>query len=202
FSGFVATSSTYPLDLLRTRFAVQKSDKKFYNKGILAAIRQIKAQEGVQGFYKGCVSAVLQRTISLGIVFSSHDYINNSIKSNFEDIIGQNGLSTLNFLTGGLSGMLAKAVTMPLDVIRKRMQVQGPSRSHSIVGNYLQEIPKDYNFFKTFLNIYKNEGPFALYKGLLPALLKAAPSTAVTLFVVGLCRNAFNEYNNKLQVKQ
>lgn len=50
-AGVCATMVTYPLDLLRTRFAAQQ-EPKFY-KSIPHAITHILTHEGVPGLYQG-----------------------------------------------------------------------------------------------------------------------------------------------------
>ena len=92
---------------------------------------------------------------------------------------------------------------MPLDVIRKRLQVstepkdsiilickkvQGPTRKHYAVD----VIPKYRNsVLSVAVHIVRHEGVLGLYKGLLPSVLKAAPSSAITFFVYSFCQRWF-----------
>ena len=61
------------------------------------------------------------------------------------------------------------AVTYPLDVIRRRMQMKGAMS---------QTFPYR-NTAHALVTIYKNEGIVGFYKGMLPNLLKVAPSVAI-----------------------
>lgn len=87
--------------------------------------------------------------------------------------------------------MFTKTMFMPLDVIRKRLQVQGPIRQEIIISN----VPR-YNkgIIRAVGQILTHEGFFALYKGLVPSLLKAAPSSAITFFVVQEMRQLFSRF--------
>ncbi len=76
---------------------------------------------------------------------------------------------------------------MPFDVVRKRLQVQGPVRN--IIS--VVDVPKNTRFLQTAANIIKHEGIFGLYRGLVPAILKAAPSSALTFFIVNQCNDFF-----------
>jgi len=71
--GCIATVTTYPFDLLRTRFAAQ-GNKKIYN-GLSHALRQIYRYEGIGGFFKGVKPAAIQIMPYMGINFGCYDII-------------------------------------------------------------------------------------------------------------------------------
>jgi solute carrier family 25 thiamine pyrophosphate transporter 19 len=75
--------------------------------------------------------------------------------------------------------MLAKLVSHPLDVAKKRYQVAGLQRSLSYgarVDQQLVVMP----LFKCLAEIQAKEGLQGLWKGSVPSLIKAAPAAAVT----------------------
>eukprot|EP00842_Homolaphlyctis_polyrhiza_P001707 jgi/Hompol1/2537/HPOL_002947-RA len=192
FAGIAATLATYPFDLLRTRFAVQHNNR-LYN-SILGAIKQIYNVEGFRGFYRGVGPTVIQIIPQMGMVFESHRF--------FKKLFSKLEVSSpklhdwtkgsQEFICGGLAGMASKAATMPFDVIRKRLQVQGPVRKDIVITG----VPRYSSSLGAVFQIIRHEGVLALYKGLTPALVKAAPSSAVTFFVVNECRQAFSLYND------
>jgi solute carrier family 25 thiamine pyrophosphate transporter 19 len=107
-AGLMATTATYPFDLLRTRFAVQQG----LYKGILPAIQQIYQQEGLKGFYRGLWPTYLQILPTMGLIFWSQPLFSQ---------LGQDiGLGSFwsHFIGGGCAGILSKTVVMPLDVMR------------------------------------------------------------------------------------
>ncbi|EPZ31900.1 mitochondrial carrier [Rozella allomycis CSF55] len=166
-SGIVASSCTYPFDILRTRFAVQgNGDQK--------AVRTILKSEGLVGFYKGLVPTIIQVGPYMGIIFYSYEGIRKIL-----DRISEDWQFNSSFFAGGLSGIIAKTITMPFDVIRKRMQIQTPQRSMLIQS--VPSIPCSWS--KSFFKILTQEGPKSLFRGLTPALIKSGPSSAVTFFV-------------------
>ncbi|KAG6392964.1 hypothetical protein SASPL_147193 [Salvia splendens] len=81
-------------------------------------------------------------------------------------------------LCGLAAGICAKAVCHPLDVVKKRFQVQGLQRDRRFgarVG------PRTYqNTHDCIVQILCSEGSAGLYKGIVPSVVKAAPATAVT----------------------
>ncbi|CAG8807789.1 13720_t:CDS:1, partial [Dentiscutata erythropus] len=89
---------------------------------------------------------------------------------------------TEDFFSGALAGMIGKTGIFPLDLLRRRLQLQGPSRSKYVIRN----IPAySSSIYSSIRQIIANDGFFGLYKGLTPALLKAAPVSATTFFVYG-----------------
>lgn len=80
---------------------------------------------------------------------------------------------------GVLAGVLAKTGVFPLDLIRKRVQVQGPARERfagGVVPAYGRGV------WRTGKAIVQREGWRGLYRGLGVGLIKAAPASAVTMW--------------------
>ncbi|KAI8821788.1 mitochondrial thiamine pyrophosphate carrier 1 [Fimicolochytrium jonesii] len=187
-AGCAATVSTYPFDLLRTRFAVQGAEGGPYT-GLMQAVGQIARTEGIRGFYRGVWPSVMQMMPQMGIVFASYRILNDAV-----DGTRLKGTGLESFLTGGLAGMIGKSAVMPFDVVRKRLQIQGPTRTSYVVGS-VPAYPR--SFIRCGLAIARSEGVRALYKGIVPAVLKAGPSAAVTFMVVGACERACARQNER-----
>ncbi len=83
---------------------------------------------------------------------------------------GSEPSSLLKLACGALAGSISQTLTYPLDVLRRRMQVAGMKDSQEKLGY------KDKNAINAIQNIVKAEGVTGLYRGLLPNLLKVAPS--------------------------
>ncbi|KAJ1530125.1 mitochondrial thiamine pyrophosphate transporter, partial [Nowakowskiella sp. JEL0078] len=176
-AGGVATSATYPLDLLRTRLAAQ-GQQKVYN-GLNDAIKKIYVDEGIFGFYRGLGPTLLQIVPNMGILFGAHSFFKR-LYSKLEFQLnprGQNTDRVKEFVCGGMAGVFSKTIVMPFDVVKKRMQVQGPNRNNYVVGS-VPLYPR--KFFGTAKMIVVAEGVLGLYKGWIPSLVKSAPSSAVT----------------------
>jgi solute carrier family 25 thiamine pyrophosphate transporter 19 len=86
-----------------------------------------------------------------------------------------------HFLCGFSAGLFAKLCCHPLDVVKKRFQVQGLNR-HPRYGAGIQE--REYkNIWDAIQTILAKEGWRGLYKGTLPSVVKAAPAAAITFVV-------------------
>ncbi|EHY59634.1 mitochondrial thiamine pyrophosphate transporter [Exophiala dermatitidis] len=169
-AGAAATTATYPFDLLRTRFAAQ-GPQRVYN-GLLFAVRDISRNEGFRGFFRGLSAAVGQIVPYMGLFFSSYEFLHQHI-----------GGKTLPFGSGDatagiFASIFAKTAVFPLDLIRKRLQVQGPTRTKYIHSN----IPEYNGVIRGLAAIWKREGYRGWYRGLTVSLIKAAPASAVTMW--------------------
>lgn len=79
---------------------------------------------------------------------------------------------------GILASTLSKSGVFPLDLARKRLQVQGPTRTRYVHRN----IPEYRGVFHTLQTIMMKEGFRGMYRGLTVSLVKAAPASAVTMW--------------------
>ena len=82
---------------------------------------------------------------------------------------------------GVLAGLIAKTGVFPLDVVRKRLQVQGPTRARYVY----RDIPVYTGVWGALRAILAQEGMRGLYRGLAVGLVKAAPASAITMWTYG-----------------
>lgn len=153
-AGAVATTATYPLDLLRTRFAAQGTEKVY--RSLKSAIRDIAVSEGPRGFFQGLGAGVGQIVPYMGMFFAAYE----TLRLPLGDL--QLPFGSGDATAGVLASTIAKTGVFPLDLIRKRLQVQGPTRSKYVHKN----IPVYKGVFNTMKEIFKAEGRRGLYRGL------------------------------------
>lgn len=170
-AGAVATAATYPLDLLRTRFAAQGTDRIYA--GILGSLRDIRKFEGMRGYFRGCSAAVGQIVPYMGLFFTSYEFLHQHLGGKMLPF------SSGDALAGVMASVFSKTVVFPLDLVRKRLQVQGPTRARYVHTN----IPEYNGVFRSLLQIHAKEGYRGLYRGLTVSLLKSAPASAITMYV-------------------
>ncbi|MCJ1388027.1 mitochondrial thiamine pyrophosphate transporter [Xylographa bjoerkii] len=171
FAGAVATSATYPLDLLRTRFAAQGTLKIYAS--LLSSVRIIYLTEGLPGFFRGLGAGVAQIVPYMGLFFSTYEKLR-PLLGELELPFGS-GEAT----AGVLASVVAKTGVFPLDLIRKRIQVQGPTRER-FAGGMIPLYGK--GMLRVGKEIVAKEGWRGLYGGLGVGLIKAAPASAVTMW--------------------
>ncbi|KAL6818678.1 mitochondrial carrier [Trichoderma sp. SZMC 28013] len=169
-SGAAATGATYPLDLLRTRFAAQGRHRVYSS--LRGALWDIYRDEGPKGFFRGLGPALGQIIPFMGIFFASYEGLR--IQLGHLHLPWGSGDAT----AGIIASVVAKTAVFPLDLVRKRIQVQGPTRSKYVYN----DIPIYTSAVRGLQSIYRTEGLRGLYKGLPISLVKAAPASAITLW--------------------
>lgn len=170
-AGGIATTATYPLDLLRTRFAAQGPERVY--KSLLSSIIDISRQEGPAGFFRGCSAAVAQIVPYMGLFFTAYENLRPTMAS--WDYLP---FGTGDAAAGVVASVLAKTGVFPLDLVRKRLQVQGPTRTRYVHRN----IPEYDGVVRSITMILRTQGVRGLYRGLTVSLFKAAPASAVTMW--------------------
>jgi len=171
-AGAAATTATYPLDLLRTRFAAQGKDRVYTS--IIASVKHIAQHEGPRGFFRGLGAGVSQIVPYMGLFFASYESLKPITASSPIPL----PLGSSDAVAGVIASVLSKTAVYPLDTTRKRLQVQGPMRERYVHRN----IPTYTGVISTITHIWKHEGRRGMYRGLTVSLLKAAPASAVTMW--------------------
>ncbi|KAG6057444.1 hypothetical protein E4U17_001328 [Claviceps sp. LM77 group G4] len=169
-SGALATAITYPLDLLRTRFAAQGRTRIYSS--LRGAIGDIWRDEGGRGFFRGIGPGLAQIVPYMGLFFVSYEGLR--VRLAGLNMPWGSGDAT----AGVMASVLAKTVVFPLDLVRKRIQVQGPTRGKYVYG----DIPEYSSTLRALASIVRGEGFRGLYKGLPISLVKSAPAGAVTVW--------------------
>jgi solute carrier family 25 phosphate transporter 23/24/25/41 len=176
-AGSTACVLTYPLDFIRARLTVQTSQTMKY-KGIVDGINQVVRAEGIRGLYRGLWPSLAGIFPFIGMDFAFYEYLRQFVPK--DEVYGRYNNTGL-LLAGGTAGILSQSIAYPLDLIRRRMQVQGFAAA---AVNY------QYNggIFSTMRIIYRAEGIAGLYQGMAMNLLKVAPSISISFLVYERCR--------------
>ncbi|KAG8449527.1 hypothetical protein GDO86_016246 [Hymenochirus boettgeri] len=124
---------------------------------------------GLRGLNKGLSATLGRHGIFNMVYFGFYFNVKNAVPVNKD--------ATLEFLRkfaiGLASGTLASIINIPFDVAKSR--IQGPQPEPGVI--------KYRSCWKTIITVYKEEGFLALYKGLLPKIMRLGPGGAVMLLV-------------------
>jgi hypothetical protein len=75
-------------------------------------------------------------------------------------------LNILNFISGGLAGIVAKSLSAPIDRVKIFYQVSHKKFTYK-------------NFLSDILNIYHKEGLIYFWRGNIPSVLRAFPYSSI-----------------------
>eukprot|EP00873_Tetraselmis_striata_P023499 jgi/Tetstr1/443763/TSEL_031751.t1 len=165
-AGLMACSATYPLDTMRTQMSVTGGLKG----GLFSVGRQIVKSGGVGALYKGFGATLTSDVLGSGLGFMNYEIGTKLYRE-------LNGGRSPSPVEKGIIGALAASATltliMPLEVVRRRLQIQGSCGRPVIYKGTLD----------AFAKIYRAGGVGAFYEAAVSNYLKVAPSIGSVYFL-------------------
>ncbi|XP_074025881.1 mitochondrial 2-oxodicarboxylate carrier isoform X2 [Leptinotarsa decemlineata] len=142
-----------------------------------AVTRQIVTENGLglRGLNKGITATIARNGVFNMVYFGFY----HSVKGFLPEYENQYKEFFKKVCIGFVSGSLASCINIPFDVAKSR--IQGP-----------QPVPGEIKYrttLKSMRTVYKEEGFMALYKGLLPKVLRLGPGGAIMLVVYDYSHN-------------
>ncbi|XP_046992793.1 mitochondrial thiamine pyrophosphate carrier-like isoform X2 [Schistocerca americana] len=175
-SGCFATLVSFPFDVVRTRLVAQGEPKVY--RGITHAFSVIYSKHGTLTFFRGLSPTLIQIAPQTGAQFGFYQAFTNlwvNIGAGRDTNRNTQIFLYESLICGSLAGICAKALVYPLDLAKKRLQIQGFETARSSFGKVFQ----CNGLLHCIATIVKTEGSASLLKGLWPSLLKAAATTAI-----------------------
>ncbi|KAI9485932.1 MAG: mitochondrial carrier domain-containing protein [Benjaminiella poitrasii] len=153
-----------PLDVVKTR--LQETTKHSGNeyRGTLDGLSKIFRNEGLFALWRGILPGFAMALPSTAIYFVGYDYIRDQARNSQ---FANTALDTYSPLwAGGLARTMSALVVSPLELFRTRMQSKEGIHGFSDVWIGVKRM-------------VQLEGPQALWRGLLPTMLRDVPFSAV-----------------------
>ncbi|EFP04037.1 hypothetical protein CRE_27662 [Caenorhabditis remanei] len=172
FSGLTEAIVICPSEVVKVRLQADRKSSVKEQKSTAAMAREIYKMEGfgTSGLYRG-LGATFGRhgawnMVYFGLYHSCKDVIPDAKQNPSANLLGRIGL-------GFTAGSLASIFNIPFDVAKSRIQGPQPDPLTRKYSGTMQTISL----------VYKEEGFGALYKGLLPKVMRLGPGGAVMLIV-------------------
>merc|ERR1712091_199678 len=131
-------------------------------------------ENGLVALYRGLVPTLIAMFPYVGVEFCTYETLRSVLSSR----CNASAIQTMSL--GAFAGTVAQATCHPLDVVRKRLQLQGIGGRPVVFCN----------MFDGLASIAKSEGHKGLYKGLKPACLATLPSTGCSYVVYEYAKKA------------
>ncbi|VDP87330.1 unnamed protein product [Echinostoma caproni] len=124
--------------------------------------------EGIRGLYRGFLPGLFG--VSHGAIqFMLYEEMRNAYNQHYRERSVNAKLTALEYLTfASLSKLMAAVLTYPYQVLRSRLQDQ--HRNYRGFTHVIEEL-------------WRGEGFFGFYKGLIPNLLRVTPACAITFVI-------------------
>ncbi|KAI1332565.1 mitochondrial carrier domain-containing protein [Xylariaceae sp. FL0255] len=182
-AGITSVCFTYPLDIVRTRLSIQTASfaalgaaPKDQLPGMWSTLLiMYRTEGGFSALYRGIIPTVAGVAPYVGMNFMVYEFARKVLTPEGD----QNPNAARKLLAGATSGAVAQTCTYPFDVLRRRFQINtmsGMGYKYKGLGDAIKVI-------------VSQEGIRGLYKGLVPNLLKVAPSMAANWLSFELTRD-------------
>jgi adenine nucleotide transporter 17 len=180
--GLLSMILTYPLITLSTRAQVEskKAESNFSE-----AVGNIIAREGISGLYAGINSALFGISITNFVYYYWYEWT----RAFFEKAAAKAGragskLTTVeSMIAGAIAGSATVIITNPIWVVNTRVTTRQQEKKKDVEAGESSQPAKAPSTIGTLLLLLKNEGPQALFAGVIPALvLVINPILQYTLF--------------------
>ncbi|XP_073015371.1 calcium-dependent mitochondrial ATP-magnesium/phosphate carrier protein 2-like [Primulina eburnea] len=171
-AGAASRTATAPLDRLKVNLQVQTT-----RVSIVPAIQNIWKDGGLLGFFRGNGINVLKVAPESAIKFYTYE----KLKTVIGDANGDVGTAG-RLVSGGLAGAVAQTSIYPMDLVKTRLQT------------YVCESGTVPNIAKLSKDIWIQEGPRALYRGLIPSLLGIIPYAGIDLAAYETLKDMSRKY--------
>ncbi|MCJ1385809.1 hypothetical protein MMC17_008933 [Xylographa soralifera] len=176
--GLLAMTLTYPLITLSTRAQVES---KRAHSSTYDAVRRIVQREGVSGLYAGLDSALFGISVTNFVYYYWYEWTRAFFeRAAIKSSRASSRLTTVeSMIAGAIAGSATVLITNPIWVVNTRMTARKSSSDLPSVSKSARAP----STLATLRSLFKDEGPTALFAGVLPALvLVINPILQYTIF--------------------
>lgn len=150
FAGWLQVIVGQPFDIIKVRIQAQSPINPIY-KGAFDCMRKIAKNEGFKAFYQGTLSPL----IGVGACVSIQFGVNECCKRIAKKVQKKENLSLLMLSScGGIAGLVNSVVSIPVEHIRIKMQIQGTKLIKKYTGSV-----------DCLMKVYKESGIRGVYHG-------------------------------------
>jgi len=176
-SGVFSTGIMAPGERIKCLLQIQQSATTAKYAGPIDCAKQLYKEGGIRSIYKGTFATLLRDVPASGMYFMSYEWMQQMLTPEGKS---RKDLSVWRTLfAGGMAGVFNWLVAIPPDVLKSRLQT-APE------GTYPNGIRS------VFREMLREEGVFALYKGVTPVMLRAFPANAACFLGYELCMKFLN----------
>lgn len=169
-----ATMIVTPFEVIKTRLQKQRGSTNLKYSGPIDVVRKVINEEGIRRMWSGNVPTVIRQGSNQAFNFMSMAILNKKLWGK-EQGDGKQLAVWKTLLNGILAGAVGPCLNCPVDVIKTRMMAQEHTSGKEV---------KYKNWWQAARLIAQEEGPGALWKGLIPRLTRLAPGQGITWTVV------------------
>lgn len=186
-AGLTSVLCTYPIDLARTKLAVETSvgGARVKNRGIVGTLSRVFRADGFSGLFRGAYPTLVGVVPYAGISFLSfgvlkRECVDRGITKDYPTVV--------NMACGGCAGLAAQCATYPLDMVRRRLQALHTPAKMTRSERLFFRVSKagasrritQFSIRRSILWMLRTEGVAGLYRGVSLNFVKTLPAMAIS----------------------
>lgn len=185
-AGLTQSLITSPMELTKTRMQMQSAvppsgstaASPLY-RGAVDCARRIYAAEGMRGLYRGFGVTAMRDVPGFASYFVLYEMLVRAGRP-----VDQPAGAAQTLLAGGLAGVGSWILTMPIDVVKTRLQVDGSAPGQA---------PRYAGIVDCAVQSWRTEGWRFMTRGISSTLLRAFLMNSVCFYVVAFVLNTFDD---------
>ncbi|TPX37742.1 hypothetical protein SmJEL517_g00600 [Synchytrium microbalum] len=168
-----------PTETIKTKLIDDANRQTPKYRGLVHGIRTIVAEEGIGGIYRGVTSVILRQSANQAVRLSVYGVLKEAVQDRYP-VDAKTGKNLVPWYTtfgmGAIAGTITVYTTMPLDVMKTRMQGLDAKRLYK-------------NSLHCMYRVVVDDGFFALWKGAVPRLGRLVLSGGIIFSVYEVTLN-------------
>jgi len=157
-----------PSETIKTKLIDDAKRPNPQYRGLIHGTVSIVKQEGIFGIYRGLFPVIMRQGANSAVRFTTYATLKQFVQGTARP--GQQLPSAITFGIGGIAGLVTVYTTMPLDVIKTRMQSLGARSQY-------------HNSFHCAYRIFTEEGILRFWTGTTPRLARLVLSGGIVFTV-------------------
>lgn len=166
-----------PMETIKTKLIHDSNSPNPKYKGLVHGTGAIIKAEGIQGIYRGLFPVMMRQGANSAVRFSTYSTLKQFVQARSRP--GEPLPTAITFAIGGIAGIVTVYTTMPLDVIKTKMQSLDAKQKYK-------------NSFHCAYKIFTEEGLLRFWNGATPRLARLILSGSIV----------FTGYEKVMQVLQ
>ncbi|KAL2079416.1 hypothetical protein ACEWY4_025160 [Coilia grayii] len=177
--AFVGTPAEVALIRMTADGRLPPEQRRGYS-NVFNALVRISREEGITTLWRGCIPTMARAVVVNAAQLASYSQSKQALLDSgyFRDDI------LCHFSASMISGLVTTAASMPVDIVKTRIQ-----NMRTIDGK-----PEYKNGLEVLVKVIRNEGFFSLWKGFTPYYARLGPHTVLTFIFLEQMNKLYKRY--------
>ncbi|KAI1320713.1 hypothetical protein EDD11_010247 [Mortierella claussenii] len=178
-----------PSETIKTKLIHDGNSPKPQYRGLVHGVKSIVKVEGLGGIYRGVVPVMARQGANSAVRFGVYSSLNDFVKSRMAPGTTQQQMPAVyTFGIGAIAGIVTVYTTMPLDVVKTKMQGLNASQLYTGV-------------FDCCWKVFKNEGILSFWNGATPRLARLSMSGGIVFSIYENTISVLRKFDNSSPIR-